>query len=95
MTQLKYNDLLHAKIFLDEVHASRTLSVLEYIRIFAVQAIHHVLLKVLEEIDFVLELFRRVSELIALTHERASSFSGRNIIDMPKRMVSACKNDAE
>ena len=54
MAHLEDNDMLHSEILLYKVHAFAALQVLISIVIFPIKSIHHVSLKVLDEVDLAL-----------------------------------------
>ncbi len=66
MTHLEDYNSFHAKVFLNKVHAFGALRILESICIIAVESIHDVPLKVLQEIHLGLEVFRVLRYGIAL-----------------------------
>jgi hypothetical protein len=57
VTHLKYNNMFHPQILLYKVHPFRLLGVLECILVVAIQSVHDVPLKMLQQVDLSLEVF--------------------------------------
>jgi hypothetical protein len=78
MTHLEDNDVFHAKILLDKVHAPRPIDVLKGVFIVAVQSVHDVPLKVFQQIHLILEILREFRDRVILPYIDLSVSSGRD-----------------
>ena len=58
MAQFEHDDLLHSKVVLDPRHSLRFVGVLESVVVLAIEAVHDILLKVLQEVHFRLRFLR-------------------------------------
>ena len=76
MTHLEDNDVFHAEVLLDKVHALRPINVLKRVFIIAVQSIHDVPLKVFQQIYLVLEILRELRDRVILPDIDLSMSSG-------------------
>ena len=87
MTHLKYNNMFHPQIFLYEVHAFRPLSVFEGILIVAIEPVHDISLKMLQQVHLGLEIIGILRHGIVLPNVNRPVSSRRNIVEMTTRQT--------
>ena len=68
MTHLEYDNMLHPKVLLYEIHALRSFMILVSVVVIAIQPIHDVTLKVFQQIHLALEVFRILRNRVVLAH---------------------------
>ena len=84
MTHLENNNMLHPQILLHPLHPLLPLRIHKRILILPIQPLHDVLLKVLEQIDLGLELFRVLGSGIRFPNVYRPTTTGGNIVEMPE-----------
>ena len=80
VTHLKYNDMFHAKVLLNEIHPLRAVAILVGVVVVAVELLHDVLLEVLEQVNFTLEILRELRHGVVLANVYRSLSPGRNVV---------------
>ena len=68
VTHLKYNDMFHAKVLLNEIHPLRAVAILVGVVVVAIQPVHDVLLEMLQEVDLALQLLRVFRDRVVLAN---------------------------
>lgn len=86
--ELEENNMLHAQIFLDEVHATGTVYIFPGEGVIAVQTIKNVPLEMFQEIDLALELFRVVLDPEVFYGLHGSALLRNDIVDVTRGGIS-------
>lgn len=89
MAHLEYDDMLHAQELLDEDHTLLTLRILVSVIGFVIQAFHDVVLEVLEQIHFGLDVFWISIHSMALANEHATLSSGCDEVEVANKVLAA------
>lgn len=87
MAHLKHNNVLHPQILLHEIHPLRPIVILIRIHVLAVQPVHHVLLKMLQEVDLGLEtILGVVRQRVILAHVDGGAWAAvGDIVEMAEK----------
>lgn len=94
MAHLEDNNVLHAQVLLDEVHALGAVYVLESVVVITVQPIHDVPFEMFQEIDFALEVVRVFRYSMVLPNINGTLTARRDVIKVAIFRVSqyTCNN---
>ena len=82
MAHLKHNHMLHPQILLYPLHALLALRVLERVLVLAIEPVHDVPLKVLEEVHLRLELVGVDGDRVRLAHEDGALAAGGDVVEV-------------
>lgn len=95
VAQLEHNDMLHANILLHKLHPVVERSISVRVVVVSVETVHDVLLKVLQQVYFALEVFWVVVHRVVLSNIDGLTFPRHERIDAPETKRSPSNSPAQ
>jgi hypothetical protein len=91
MTHLEHNNMLHTQVLLHKIHSLGTVVVLKGVIVVAIKAVHDITLKMLEKVDLVLQVFRKLGHRIVLPDVDGSLSPRSDIVKVAVTYFKSCK----
>jgi hypothetical protein len=93
MTHLEHDNVFHTQVLLYKIHSLGAVMVFESVLVVAIQAVHDIALKMLEKVNLILEVLRKLGHRIVLPNVDTSVASRGNVIKVTRTCVKSCKSE--